>query len=96
MTTLRTLECLIALVDHGSISAAAAALNMSQPAVSHQIAALEKELGVSMVERLRRGVRITTAGRATAEHARLALCESDGRLSHDRDDVAQCSGHTRV
>jgi DNA-binding transcriptional LysR family regulator len=34
MTTLRTLECLVALVDHGSVSAAAAALHMSQPALS--------------------------------------------------------------
>jgi DNA-binding transcriptional LysR family regulator len=57
MTTLRTLECLVALVEHGSVSEAAAALHMSQPAVSHQIAALEKELGVPVVERLWRGVR---------------------------------------
>jgi Bacterial regulatory helix-turn-helix protein, lysR family len=37
----------VALVGHGSVSAAAAALHMSQPALSHQIAALEKELGAS-------------------------------------------------
>jgi DNA-binding transcriptional LysR family regulator len=73
MTTLRTLECLVALVDHGSVSAAAAALHMSQPALSHQIASLEKELGAPVAERLWRGVRITTAGRATAEEARVAL-----------------------
>ena len=73
MTTLRTLECLIAIVDHGSVSAAAAALNMSQPALSHQIAALEKELGVPVVERMWRGVRVTAAGRASAEQARIAL-----------------------
>jgi DNA-binding transcriptional LysR family regulator len=68
-----TLECLVALVDHGSVSEAAAALYMSQPAVSHQIAALERELGVPVVERLWRGVRVTAAGRATAEEARVAL-----------------------
>src|ERR1700755_1041611 len=73
MTTLRTLECLIAMVDHGSVSAAAAALNMSQPALSHQIAALEKELGVPVVERIWRGVHVTAAGRASAEQARIAL-----------------------
>jgi DNA-binding transcriptional LysR family regulator len=73
MTTLRTLECLVALVDHGSVSAAAAALHMSQPAMSHQIAAFEKELGAPVVERLWRGVRVTAAGRASAEEARLAL-----------------------
>ena len=73
MTTLRTLECLVALVDHGSVSAAAAALHMSQPALSHQIASLEKELGAPVAERLWRGVRITAAGRAAAEEARVAL-----------------------
>jgi DNA-binding transcriptional LysR family regulator len=73
MTTLRTLECLVALVDHGSVSAAAAALYMSQPALSHQIAALEQELGTPVAERLWRGVRVTAAGRATAEEARIAL-----------------------
>jgi len=73
MTTLRTLECLVALVDHGSMSAAASALYMSQPALSHQIAALEKELETPVVERLWRGVRLTAAGRACAEEARKAL-----------------------
>lgn len=73
MATLRALECLVALVDHGSVSAAAVALHMSQPALSHQIAAMEKELGTPVAERLWRGVRITAAGRATAEEARVAL-----------------------
>jgi DNA-binding transcriptional LysR family regulator len=77
MTTLRTLECLVALVDHESMSAAAAALHMSQPALSHQIAALEKELGAPVVERLWRGVRLTAAGRASAEEARKALQAAD-------------------
>ena len=44
-----------------------------KPALSHQIAALEKELGVPVVERLWRGVRVTVAGRAAAEEARVAL-----------------------
>jgi DNA-binding transcriptional LysR family regulator len=73
MTTLRALQCLVAVVEHGSMSVAAASLYMSQPALSHQIAALEKELGVPVVERLWRGVRVTVAGRAAAEEARLAL-----------------------
>src|ERR1700754_5076077 len=73
MTTLRALECLVALVDHGSMSAAASALYMSQPALSHQIAALEKELETPVVERLWRGVRLTAAGRACADEARKAL-----------------------
>lgn len=77
MTTLRTLECLVALVDTGSVTGAAAALHMSQPALSHQIAALERELGTPVVERLPRGVRVTAAGRAVAEDARVALEAAD-------------------
>ena len=67
----------MALVEHGSMSAAAAALYMSQPALSHQIAALEKELGAPVVERLWREVRVTEAGRAVAEEAREALRAAD-------------------
>ncbi|MGW5365884.1 LysR family transcriptional regulator [Actinopolymorpha pittospori] len=77
MTTLRTLECLVALVEAGSVTGAAAALHMSQPALSHQIAALERELGTPVVERLTRGVRVTAAGRAVAEEARIALEAAD-------------------
>jgi DNA-binding transcriptional LysR family regulator len=73
MTTLRTLECLVAVLEHRSVSRAAAALFMSQPALSHQIASLERELGTPVVERLPRGVRVTAAGRAAAEEAQIAL-----------------------
>jgi DNA-binding transcriptional LysR family regulator len=73
LTTLRTLECLVALVEHRSISRAAAALYISQPALSHQIASLERELGATVVERLPRGVQLTAAGRAAAEEAQLAI-----------------------
>jgi DNA-binding transcriptional LysR family regulator len=46
---------------------------MSQPALSHQLASLERELGTPVVERLPRGVRVTAAGRAAAEEAQIAL-----------------------
>jgi DNA-binding transcriptional LysR family regulator len=73
MATLRALECLVALVDSGSVTRAAVALHMSQPALSHQISALEREIGAPMVERLARGIRPTPAGRAAAQEARSAL-----------------------
>jgi DNA-binding transcriptional LysR family regulator len=73
MATLRALECLVALVDEGSVTKAAGVLHMSQPALSHQIAALERELGTPVVERLTRGIRVTAAGRAVAEEARVPL-----------------------
>ncbi|NMO55518.1 LysR family transcriptional regulator [Actinoplanes sp. TBRC 11911] len=73
MATLRALECLVSIVDLGSVTRAAAALRISQPALSHQILSLEKELGTQVVERLPRGVRPTPAGRAAAQEARSAL-----------------------
>ena len=57
MVSMRTLECLVSIVEHGSLTRAAAVLNMSQPALSHQIAALERELGTPVIERRPRGVR---------------------------------------
>jgi DNA-binding transcriptional LysR family regulator len=54
---------------HGSVTAAAAALRLSQPAVSKQVAELEASLGVRLLERLPRGCRLTEAGRILAEHA---------------------------
>jgi DNA-binding transcriptional LysR family regulator len=96
MTTLRTLECLVALVDHGSVSAAASALHMSQPALSHQIASLEKELGAQVAERLWRGVRITAAGRATADEARVALRAAEQAVKIGQR-VARCgAGRIRI
>jgi DNA-binding transcriptional LysR family regulator len=96
MTTLRTLECLVALVEHGSMSEAAAALYMSQPALSHQIAALEKELGVAVVERLWRGVRVTVAGRAVAEEARIALRSADKAMQIGKRVGSDPAGRLRI
>jgi DNA-binding transcriptional ArsR family regulator len=88
MTTLRALECLVAVVDEGSVTAAAAALHMSQPALSHQIAALERELGTPVVERLGRGVRVTAAGRAAAGEG-VPPCVPRPRLSGLDDESAR-------
>jgi len=79
MTTLRALECLVTVLDSGSVTKAAALLHLSQPALSHQLAGLEREIGTPLLERLPRGVRPTTAGRAVADDARASL-EAAGRV----------------
>ncbi|HKE78119.1 MAG TPA: LysR substrate-binding domain-containing protein [Solirubrobacteraceae bacterium] len=61
------------VIERGSFSAAAEALSFTQPAVSRQIAALEREAGAQLVERLPRGVRPTEAGRVLAAHAEAIL-----------------------
>ncbi len=69
--TLQEIEAFLAVVQYGSMTKAAESLFLTQPALSHRIAALEKELGVTLVER-RKGVRkagLTDQGRAFIEQA---------------------------
>ena len=73
MATLRALECLVAVTDTGSITEAARLLHSSQPAVSQQIAALERETRTPLLRREPRGVTLTPAGRAAVADARRAI-----------------------
>jgi len=73
MASLRALECLVAVADSGSITQAARLLYSSQPAVSHQLATLERETGTILLRREPRGVRLTPAGRAAVADARRAV-----------------------
>jgi DNA-binding transcriptional LysR family regulator len=57
------LQILLAVVDKGSFSQAAEALNMTQSAVSHAIATLETELGVKLLKRNRYGNELNEFGR---------------------------------
>jgi DNA-binding transcriptional LysR family regulator len=61
------------VVRRGSLSAAAEALSFTQPAVSRQVAALEREAGAQLLERTPRGIRLTEAGRVLLEHAEAIL-----------------------
>jgi DNA-binding transcriptional LysR family regulator len=82
MFDVKQLRVLRAVAEHGSFSAAAEALSYTQPAISQQIAALEKRAGTTLVDRGSRGVRLTDAGQALVEHAevviaRLAAAEAE-------------------
>jgi LysR family carnitine catabolism transcriptional activator len=70
---IRQLEYLVAVAAHGSFTAAAEALGVSQPSVSQGLRALENELGVALVERLPRGATVTPAGRALLPSAQATL-----------------------
>jgi DNA-binding transcriptional LysR family regulator len=73
MATLRQLEYLVTVVDLGSFTRAAAELHVSQPALSHQIAVLERDVGGALLDRLPRAVRLTPAGRMLLPHARASI-----------------------
>ncbi|WP_338419166.1 LysR family transcriptional regulator [Cryobacterium breve] len=77
-----------ALADHGSITAAAAALGYSQPAVSQQLKRLERRIGLAVIERVGRGVRLTDAGRLLARHADTV----SGALDTAAEELAELRG----
>src|SRR5882724_6963639 len=64
------LRMIVALEEHEMVSAAAGAMNISQPAASRMIAEMETLLDAQLCERLSRGVRLTPLGHSLARHAR--------------------------
>jgi LysR family hydrogen peroxide-inducible transcriptional activator len=75
--SIRQLECLVAVADQLNFRRAAGVLGMSQPALSAQVQAAEKLLGVQMFERDRRAVLVTPAGEDVLARARVALTAVD-------------------
>jgi DNA-binding transcriptional LysR family regulator len=96
MPTLRALECLLAAADLGSVTRAAQHLHLSQPAISHQLAALEREAGTALLTRDRRGVRLTAAGRAALPEARRAVAAADDAIRLARAVGQAVGGTVRV
>ena len=95
--TLRQLEYLVAVVEEASFTRAAARLLVSQPALSHQIRALEESIGGALLERGPRAVVPTALGQALlphavaavdAEHAATAAARSVGALESGELHVA--------
>lgn len=74
---LRQLRYFVSVVDHGSISGAARALNLAQPAISASIKKLEQDLKVALFHRRERGVVLTKAGEQFTSHARRVLRQAD-------------------
>ncbi|RKE18247.1 LysR family transcriptional regulator [Streptomyces sp. TLI_171] len=96
MATLRQLEYLVTVVDSGSFTRAAEQLHVTQPALSHQIRALETSLGGALLERLPRTVRPTPLGRAVLPHARAALADAERLHAAARRTVGLEDGDLEV
>jgi DNA-binding transcriptional LysR family regulator len=73
------LRSLIAVADHRAITTAARALFVTQPALSRRLQQLEEELGATLLERSRKGVVLTEAGRIVVDEAR-AIVERYSRM----------------
>lgn len=80
---LRQLQYFVSVVDAGSFSGGAVALNLAQPSLSRQIALLEVDLGQRLLVRTGRGVSPTEAGQALLAHARAML----DIARHARDEL---------
>jgi len=81
MDRLDELAVLVAVVDHGSLVAAARRLRRSPPAVTRALSSLERRVGARLVERTTRRLSPTDAGRALAADSRALLGAYDGALS---------------
>jgi DNA-binding transcriptional LysR family regulator len=76
------------ILDTGNITAGAARSHLSLAAASARIRAMESSLGIDFLERGRRGVTPTPAGKALAQHARVLLQQAE-RLQQDLADYAK-------
>jgi DNA-binding transcriptional LysR family regulator len=85
---LRQLRTFIAVAELRHFARAASLCNLSQPAVSHQIALLEEELGAKLLNRAARRVSLTVAGEVFLEEARRILGAVD-RASERMAEVAR-------
>lgn len=77
---LSQLRALVAIADTGNFSEAALNLDVTQSTISHAIATLEDELGITLLQRGRHGARLTPVGDRITAHARdmLALLDTIG------------------
>src|SRR3989449_5108446 len=90
---LRTLE---AVARHGSFSRAARELNLTQPAVSMQVAQLERRLGLPLLERVGKRAFPTRAGEVLLAHAARAFGELQAGLEHVQELRGVVAGRVRL
>lgn len=88
MLDVKRMRVLREVIWTGSFSAAADALHLSQSAVSQQVAALEREVGMSLLERTSEGPKLTPAGERLIEHADAVL----SRLEEAERELSQIAG----
>ena len=92
----RDLRYFLVLVDHRHVGRAAAALGLSQPALSKSLRRLEEMAEAQLFERSRHGIALTASGRTLAERARGILREIDAALEEVQAFQGSIKGTVRV
>jgi DNA-binding transcriptional LysR family regulator len=90
------LRILREIAEHGSIVAAAESLWLTPSAVSQQVASLEREVGMPLLERTARSVRLTDAGVRLVEHAERILADCEAAVADLEGLRGQVTGTLRV
>lgn len=94
--TLRQLEYVVAVADHGHFGRAAEACHVSQPALSAQVQELERRLGLVLFERGRHGAVLTEEARPVIERARRVLMDVDDLVLDAADRAGEVVGRVRL
>lgn len=84
MPEMEQLRCLIAFAQHGTLSAAAKELHISQPSLSRSMQALEHDLQVLLFERTKNKMSLNENGKYAVEHARRILAEVETMVEQTR------------
>ena len=85
---LHQIRDVVAIVEHGSLRAAAQRLGLAQPALTRSIRELEHELGVPLFERHARGMKLSVMGHAFIRRARAVQAE----IRHSQEEINQLKG----
>lgn len=93
MDRLREMEVLVAVVEAGSFVGAASRLGASPPAITRAVASLEGRLGVRLLVRTTRALRLTDAGQRFVDHTRRLLGEIDAAERDALGETGEPSGH---
>ncbi|WP_237047890.1 LysR family transcriptional regulator [Lentzea guizhouensis] len=93
---LRQLRYVVAVAEHRHFRRAAQALGMTQPSLSRQVAAVERELGTALFDRTARGVVLTAAGEVYAGHARQVLEQVEAGATEARRAARGQTGSVRL